>query len=210
MTGLLRGEERREDVLGHNVGQSRPGIGDAKVHLPVEPGGHDDAARPAGRVLGHRLSRVGDEVEHDLLQAVAVAQHVGEHTRQITAYPDVLELQVVVHQQQRAPDHVVQVDRRALGRSLAGEGEEVAHDAPRPLGLLLDHFEVPAIALPQLLLLEQELREARDRGERVVELVGDARNQLSDRGEFLALDQLGLHRLLVRHVLDEHDDTLLG
>src|SRR2546422_4349438 len=40
----------------------------------------------------------------------------------------------------------------------------------------------------------------------IVELVRDPGNQLSDRGELLALDQVGFHRLLVRHVLDQHQD----
>ena len=64
-------------------------------------------------------------------------------------------------------------------------------------------------APPQLPLLEQELREAGDRRERVVQFVGDARDELADRGELLALDQLGFHGLLVRHVLYQHHDALI-
>src|SRR3989454_9670364 len=45
--------------------------------------------------------------------------------------------------------------------------------------------------------------------ERVVQLVGDARDELADRGELLAPDQLGFHGLLVRHVLYQHHDALI-
>jgi len=67
-----------------------------------------------------------------------------------------------------------------------------------------------AVLLAELLLLEQELRQPRDRCERIVELMGDAGDELADGGELLTLDQLRFERLLVRDVLDHHDNTLFG
>ena len=130
-----------------------------------------------------------------------VADHLGQVLRELDLRLDVPQPEIVAHQQQRALHQVVQVQARALGRSLAGEGEQVADDATRPLRLLVDHPQVATVARSQLLLLEQELGEPRDRGEGVVELVRDAGHELADRGELLALDQLGLHRLLLGDVL---------
>src|SRR2546428_9665782 len=69
---------------------------------------------------------------------------------------------------------------------------------------------MPAVLRPELLLLEQELGQPRDRCERVVELMRHARDELPHRGELLALDQLRLQRLLIRHVLDQHHDALVA
>ena len=164
-----------------------------------------------GRSLGqvaHRLGGVGEQVQHDLLQRVPVTDHLGQVLRELDLRLDVPQPEVVAHQQQRALHQVVQVQPRTLGRSLAGEGEQVADDAPRALRLLVDHPQVATVARSQLLLLEQELRQPRDRREGIVELVRDAGHELPDGGELLALDQLGFHRLLLGDVLDQHDRRL--
>ena len=56
-----------------------------------------------------------------------------------------------------------------------------------------------------LRLLEQELGQAEDREERVVDLVRDAGRELADRGELAALDELLLHAALLGHVLDQRE-----
>ena len=171
MPGLLGREERREHVLQHMLGNAGPRIGDAQMHLAVEPRGHGDLARPVAGILGDGLRRVGHEVEHHLLQPVAVAEHLGQGAAQLARDRDVLELEIVGGERERAPDHVVEVDEVAFARALARECQQVAHDASRALRLLLDDLQVPAVLLAELLLLEQELGEARDGGEGVVQLV---------------------------------------
>ncbi|PYP12690.1 MAG: hypothetical protein DMD56_03130 [Gemmatimonadetes bacterium] len=99
-------------------------------------------------------------------------------------------------------DHVVQIHRRLLPGSLTREGEQVPHDPSRAIRLLVNHAQVPPILRAELLLLEQELGQPRDRRQGVVELVRHTGDELAHRGELLALDQLRLQRLLIRHVLD--------
>ncbi len=173
-------------------------------------GGHADRAGTALAVLGHRLRRVREEVQDHLLQAVLIAQHVRKRGAQVAVHFHALQLEVVFHQLQRPLDHVVQVDGRALRRLLAGKGQEVPHDPAGALRLLVNHLEVAAVFLRDLLLLEQELGETGDRRERIVQLVRHTRHELSDGGELLALNELGLHGLLVGHVLDQHDDALIA
>src|SRR4051812_21429539 len=67
-----------------------------------------------------------------------------------------------------------------------------------------------AVLFAELFLLEQELREACDRREGIVQLVGHARHELPDGRELLALYELRLEGLLVGDVFDEDDDALLG
>jgi len=140
---------------------------------------------------------------------VEVAEDVGEGRPQVTVHLDVRDFQVVLHQLQRPLDHVVQVHGRALRGLLARERQQVAHDAAGPLRLLVDHLEVAPILLRDLLLLEQKLRQTCDRRERIVQLVCHAGDELPDGGQFLTLNQLRLHHLLIRHVFDQDDDALV-
>ena len=54
-------------------------------------------------------------------------------------------------------------------------------------------------------LLEQELGQAEDREQRVVDLVRDAGRELADRGELAALHELLLHAALLGGVLDQRE-----
>ena len=74
----------------------------------------------------------------------------------------------------------------------------------------MNDLQVAAILGAELLLLQQELRQPGDRRERVVELVRDARHEVAHRRELFALDQLGLERLLLGDVLDQHDQRAAG
>ena len=192
----------------HVIRNPRPRIGNPQAHAVVGPGAQQNPARPLRGILRHRLGGVGEQVDHHLLQGVAIAQYRRDR-RQVLVDRNVLELEVVAHEHEGALDHVIHVHRDALGGALARKGEQVPHDAPCPVRLLVDDAEVPAILAAQLLLLEQKLGEAGDRGEGIVELVGYARDELSHGRELLALDQLGLHSVLVGHVFHQHDDTLV-
>ena len=97
-----------------------------------------------------------------------------------------------------------------LARSLARERQQIAHDPPSPLRLFLNDLQVATILLAELLLLQQKLRESGDRGERIVQLVCDARHQLADRRQLLALHELCFERLLLGNVFHEDDDALLA
>ncbi len=89
----------------------------------------------------------------------------------------------------------------ARGRLAAGEREQVADDAGGAAGLLGDAPQVVAHRLRRArrvagapLALEQ-LREADDARQRVVQLVRDAGDELADRRQLLRLQQLRLRRL---------------
>ena len=116
-----------------------------------------------------------------------------------------MELHLVLDEQRGPGGHVVQVHRGLLRHALPSEGQQVAHDAARPLGLVVDDPEVLAGKVRVRLALQQQLGQAGDGGERVVQLVRHAGDELADRRHLVVLDELRLHDPLLRHVLDQHD-----
>ena len=146
-----------------------------------------DADRPAVR---HRLARVRDQVEEDLLELVRAAR---DGRAGVVVGVDELDALVRV----RAPD---EIDRGAddvferhdmtLFGVLAREVEERADDLLDLEARLLDQLEPLARFRARLGLLEEELRQAEDREQRVVDLVRDAGGELADRRELAALDEL--------------------
>ena len=92
-------------------------------------------------------------------------------------------------QRERFAHHLVEVHHRARGLALAGEGQQVADDAGGAFGLAEDDLETLL-----RLVVDGAFRQAfgprQDRGERVVQLVRDARDGLAERGHLLGLQQL--------------------
>ena len=94
-----------------------------------------------------------------------------------------------------------------LRRTLAGEVEEVLDDPPRPIGLLEQDVGVVPHVVRQPLVTAEERAVADDRGERVVQLVGNAGDEHPDRLHLLGLDELALMALLLGEVADPHEDA---
>ena len=90
---------------------------------------------------------------------------------------------------QRFADNLVQVDHRARRVALAGEGQKVADDLGGAFRFAEDRLETPARLFVDVTLGEP-LGPGEDRRQRVIELVGDAGDRLSERSELLGLQQL--------------------
>ena len=116
-----------------------------------------------------------------------------------------MQLELVHDEQRGARGDVVEIHRRLLGHALSREREEVAHDAAGPLGLVVDDPQVLARNVGMQLPLEQQLGQAGDGGQRVVELVGHAGDELADGRHLVVLDELRLHDALLGDVLDQQD-----
>jgi hypothetical protein len=94
------------------------------------------------------------------------------------------------------------------------QGDPVAKGAPErePRGALCrlpDHLHV-APHWPVRELAEDELGVGEDGGEQVVEVVSDAAGQAAHGFHLLCLPELGLQRLVFRHVARIHHDALDG
>ena len=90
---------------------------------------------------------------------------------------------------------VAQVHHLGVQGLLAREGEQLLDQRGRAVRVLLDLVEVGVFGVGLVAPQHQQVAMAGDRGQQVVEVVGDAARQLADRLHLLALDELFLERL---------------
>ena len=117
---------------------------------------------------------------------------VGPHRRQVgrhvPVHLHVLDPEVGGGEGQRLLDEIVEHHVAPLERHLAAECQEAPHNVAGRIGRLADHLSVLLDAIGRLLF--QDFARADEHGERVVELVGNAGNELTERGELRGLDHL--------------------
>lgn len=88
------------------------------------------------------------------------------------------------------------------------EGQQLAHEHGRAIGVALDLHQVGKACVGRTRLQQQMVGRQQDRGQHVVEIVGDAAGKHAHRIHLLRLRHLRLERLLLRH-LDGVDDGSL-
>ena len=156
--------------------------------------------RPAAR---DRLRRVVDEIDEDLLDLVGIDVRHRQVGLDLQARLDPVGHEIVPQQQERRVEQRLEGGGPPLVLLLPGEAEEVLHDVRRPLRLFLDDRE----RLPQRRRhvghFGEVVGEPDDRGERVVEVVGDAGDELPDGGHLLRLDELVLQPAALGLVVEE-------
>ena len=190
LADVLGREKRIEDLRLHILRYAGPIIGDFeddRIAIEIMPGADDQHAAAVG--ADHRLLGVDDQVEQDLLNLVRVGKRLRQASGERLDGRHIVDALLVGAQRQRFPDDLIEIDHRPRGMTLAREGEQVADDLGGAFRLAQDGFK-PA---PRVIVgrpLRQTLRPREDRRERVVQLVRDARNRLTKRGELLGLQQL--------------------
>src|SRR6202000_307690 len=104
--------------------------------------------------------------------------------------PDIFHPEVVVTQSQRLFENLVDVNRDALGFVLPRKAEQVLDDAVRALRLFVKLVGVLDTLRADIGTRREQLAVSENSGERVVEFVGDAGNQLANGRHFFAVKQL--------------------
>jgi hypothetical protein len=137
----------------------------------------------------HRLLRVDDQVEQDLLDLVGIGKHLRKAGRQRFENRDVADALLVGSQGQGLAHDLVEIHHRARGVTFPREGQEVADDLRRPLRFPEDGLQAAANLLVDL-SLGKTLGPGENGRERIVQLVRDARNRLSERRQLLGLEEL--------------------
>ena len=134
------------------------------------------------------------------MELMGISPQFGKILREIEPDLDAVGPQLVSEEISRIADHRVEVHRRSIRRVLASEPQEIPHDANAPVGGFHDLLGAlghcrrgPHHA--------QELRLTGDHGERVVELMRDARQELSHGRQLLHLHELP--RALVDALLED-------
>ena len=174
----------------HLLRDAGPVVVDLENHgvtIGVVPGADDE--RAAAVRAEHGLLRVDDQVQQHLLNLVRIRKHFRQSRGERLENVDVADALFVRAKRQRLANHLIQVHHRARGVTLAGEGQQIADDLGRALRLTQDRFEA-ALGLIVDRSLREPLGPRQDRGERIVELVGDAGDRLPQRRQLLRLQQL--------------------
>ncbi len=162
------------------------------VQVAVQPlvaGGDADLAAPR-----HGVAGVDDEVHDHLLELALVDADRGEVGTLLDLQRHLVGQQPV-QQVRELGERVLEVDDRGPQRLLAREGEELADEGGGAVGVLADLHQVAVLLVGDVVAHQQQVAVAVDRGQEVVEVVGDAAGELADRLHLLALDELGLEGL---------------
>ena len=166
-------EERLEHALGDLIGDAGAVVGHAHGY-PVEPapGRDPDAAAPLD--ARDRLRGVVDEVYEHLFDLVRVDLEVGEVLLHPQRRLHLVSHQLVAEQRQRGRENRPDRLHLALALLAAREREEVLDDRRGALRFLADHLQRLGEGRRDLARLREEVRQAHDGSERVVEIVRHA------------------------------------
>ena len=126
------------------------------------------------------LLGVQQQVEHDLLNLLAVDDDDRNVVRQLFAQLDVRRPAFEGAEHERRAHDFVQVGDRPIQRRLAGEGQQMVDDLRDAVGVGVNLLQIVAHLFFRV-APEQQLGEADDALQRVVDLVRDAGDQLTDR-----------------------------
>jgi hypothetical protein len=171
-----------------------------------------DAGAPVGRMrtgelFGERVAGVDQQVEQNLMQVAAVEEERGQAGRYV-----VLELDAAVermaHEIGVGLDDGAEIELLGLVFALAAEGEEPAREIGRTAGGVGDHFQVVAQTGHVRPLGMEQIGIEQDRREQIVELVGNAADELADGAQAAALGDLRVLLFALGHIL--HEETAAG
>ena len=192
----LGGEEGLEYLGQVFRRDALPAVGELQKHLLVAlapPAPHAQLA-----ALGHGLDGVEHQVGEHLLQLRRVAPHQQGLALQLQRQLHPAQLHAVGGEGDGGPEQLAQIHDARGELVLAGEGEQVAHDAAAALRLLAAQGQVIAVlprlgrrglAAPQPLV--DQLGEVEDGGDGVVDLMGHRGHQLAQGDELVFLHQGG-------------------
>src|SRR5439155_11704548 len=189
---LLGGEERIEDPPLEPGRNPVPGIDERDLDRRGA-----DRSRNANRLawrVDHRVARVRQQVDEHLLQLDGIANDHGLLRAQVERDFDLAQSELLLHEGQRTLDYLPHGDRLTAGGGRPSKRAQMRDDL-RGLPHLLHGLAQLAddLLLVRCAEFDEVERVAHEQAgvvEGVVELVGDARGELAERGELAGLDEL--------------------
>ena len=167
-------------------------------------GGHIGGAQREPAAIGHGVARIDREIHDHLLELRDVDLDRPEIAPVHHLERDLLADQPAQQHVEIAED-LADVEHLRAQSLLAREGKELAHQARRPVGVLLDLDDVLERRVGRLVGVEQKIARHHDGGEHIVEVMRDAAGELADELHLLLLGDLGL-QLALRGGLERIDD----
>ena len=191
---LLRREERVEDALGDPRRDPGPGVReDDPDPVAIERRDDPDLLRSCGTSSSASRAFV-EQVDEDLLELDRVAEDDELVRAEVEVDLDRAQPELLLHQRQRALDHLVDVDGLERHRRRAAERAQVGDDLRRLPHLLHRLVEVLErglrVELAHVDPVDHVADVEADVVQRVVQLVRDAGRQLAERGQLAGLDEL--------------------
>ncbi len=161
---------------------------------------------PALSGILHGIVGVIENIQENLLQLLRVAEGWGEIFVEVLGHFDAVAGEIIAAKLDGLTQDIVDVNEFALNGALAGETQQVLHDVFGALGLVQDDLEILAGVVGYRGILEQQVGEAKNGGERIIDLVGHAGNQAADGGHLFRMGEFGLEENGVGDVgHDDHD-----
>src|SRR5882757_9256900 len=180
-TGLLGGVKRIEDPL--RIGDSGSVVRNGHLNrIAAQPRADTDA--PTMPRLLYRVIGVIENVQENLLQLLRIAE--GRRQILIEFLNDFYSVtdEIVTSELDGLPQYVIDLYQFALYRTLPREAQQILHDVLGALRFLQDDLQIFARVFGDLRVLEKEIGEAKNRRQRVIDLVGHAGNQAADGCHF--------------------------
>ena len=199
VTDGLRREERIEDAPLRLGIHSHSGVPDDDGREPIRRrrgarrgrsrgGGEDGRLERERTAVRHRIARIDDEIQNDLLQLSAVGEHHAGRGVAAIHEGDLGSNQPAQHRFGAAHD-VVDLDRHRLQHLTPAEGEELAGERGPPVRGTPDLADVAREVGVVVRLREDQLAVADDDGEQIVEVVRHPAGEPPDGLHALRLPQ---------------------
>ena len=139
------------------------------------------------------------EVHDHLLQLPAIRLDAGDARPKAHHDLHIFADEALEHRP-HAGDDRVEIEQRRLDDLLAAEGQQLAGELGGALAGFPNRRDVRPPGIVRVEILEQQLAIPQHHGEQVVEIVGDASGEPSDRFHLLGLLKLRLQRAALRDV----------
>src|SRR5690242_4449856 len=136
---------------------------------------------------------------------------VADHRRQIGLRREidlnVVAAQRVLLQLQSALDNGVDIERLAQRRGGARKFQEILHDARGAASLAMRQIELALGIFVAVVGVAQKFGDAKNRGQRIIELVRDSREHLAHGSKFFGLNELLFEALEFGDVASRNNDA---
>ena len=132
----------------------------------------------------HRIAGIDREIHDHLLELIGIGADPPEIGREHGDERNVLANEAAEHLV-HLRDDAVEIEHLGLEHLPPAVGEQLAGQRSRPLGRLADLLDIASLGIARRQFPQQELRVAQDRRQEVIEVVGDAARELSDRFHLL-------------------------
>ena len=187
----LRAEERLEHTLRDRLGNSGTVVRDADGDaIRLALGDDLNASASVGTSARDRLGGVVDDVHEYLLDLVRVDLDFRQARLELERQLDAGREQLIPEQLMRGLENRPDRLQLAFAFLAAREREQVAYDRRGALRFLTNHCQRLGQPRWHVGRLAQEVGKTDDGGERIVQVVRDARDELTDRRHLFRLQQL--------------------